>query len=227
MPIPLPKLDVHTFDDLVNDGRALLPRYTPGWTDQNVHDPGITLMELFAWLAEMDLYRLDRVPEGSIRAFLHLLGVEPKPAQVAETVLVANASQLGAPMTLPDRTQITTKDQTVTFQTTHRLYVSPAALVAVLAGPEGALSDDFDRNDLSSKSFPPFGSNPEHNHALYLGFDRTLADTPALIHLYLWTGDLDQDRRAKEVLMAEADAIEEAAARHCPPKVLVFAWSRP
>lgn len=218
MPIPLPKLDVQTFDDLVNDGRALLPRYTPGWTDHNVHDPGITLMELFAWLAEMDLYRLDRVPEGSIRAFLRLLGVEPKPAQVAETVLVANASQLGALRTLPDRTQITTKDQAVIFQTTHRLWVSPAALVAVLTGPEGALTDYTDRNDPSSKSFPPFGSNPGQNHALYLGFDRTLADTRELIHLYLWTGDLDQDRQAKEVLKAEADAIKEAAASHCPPE---------
>jgi predicted phage baseplate assembly protein len=216
MPIPLPKLDVHTFDDLVNDGRALLPRYTPGWTDHNVHDPGITLMELFAWLAEMDLYRLDRVPEGSIRAFLRLLGVEPKPAQVAEAVLVAD--QIVAGTVLADRTQITTKGQAVIFQTTHRLYVSPAALVAVLTGPEGALTEYTDRNDPSSKSFPPFGSNPEQNHALYLGFDRTLADTPELIHLYLWTGDLDQDRQAKEALKAEADAIEEAAASHCPPE---------
>jgi predicted phage baseplate assembly protein len=219
MPIPLPKLDVHTFDDLVNEGRALLPRYMPGWTDHNVHDPGITLMELFAWLAEMDLYRLDRVPEPSIRAFLRLLGIEPKPPQVAETVLVANASQLGAPMTLPDRTQITTKGQAVIFQTTHRLYVSPAALIAILTGPEGALTDYTDRNDPSSKSFPPLGSNPGQNYALYLGFDRTLANTPELIHLHMWTGDLDQDRQAKEVLKAEADAIE-AAVNRCPPERL-------
>lgn len=216
MPIPLPKLDVQTFDDLVNDGRALIPRYMPAWTDHNVHDPGITLMELFAWLAEMDLYRLDRVSEGSIRAFLRLLGIVPKPAQVAETVLVAD--QITAGTVLADRTQVTTKDQAVMFQTTHRLWVSPAALVAVLAGPEGALTDYTDRNDPSSKSFPPFGSNPEQNHALYLGFDRKLADTPELIHLYLWTGDLEQDRQAKEALKAEADAIEEAATSHCPPE---------
>lgn len=213
MPIPLPKLDVQTFDDLVNDGRALIPRYMPAWTDHNVHDPGITLMELFAWLAEMDLYRLDRVPEGSIRAFLRLLGIVPKPAQVAETVLVAD--QITAGTVLADRTQVTTKDQAVMFQTTHRLWVSPAALVAVLAGPEGALTDYTDRNGPSSKSFPPFGPHAQGNHALYLGFDQQLANVPEVIHLYLWTGDAQKDRQTRDALLAEAHSLETAA-HQCP-----------
>src|SRR5690242_7996365 len=88
MPLPLPRLDARTFDQLLEEGQVLLPRLVPAWTDYNAHDPGITLMELLAWLAEMDFYRLDRTTAASFRAFLRLVGIEPRPATVAETVLL-------------------------------------------------------------------------------------------------------------------------------------------
>ena len=56
MPLPLPRLDSRTYDELVEEGRALLPLVAPHWTDHNAHDPGLTLLELFAWLIESDLY---------------------------------------------------------------------------------------------------------------------------------------------------------------------------
>jgi hypothetical protein len=62
MPLPLPNLDTRRWADLVQEGRALVPRYAPEWTDHNAHDPGITLMELLAWLAEMNIYRLNQIP---------------------------------------------------------------------------------------------------------------------------------------------------------------------
>jgi hypothetical protein len=71
--IELPALDDRTYDDFVADARALIPTLAPGWTDHNASDPGIVLVELFAWLAEMVLYRIDRVPETSYRTFLELL----------------------------------------------------------------------------------------------------------------------------------------------------------
>ncbi|MEO8338194.1 MAG: putative baseplate assembly protein, partial [Nitrospirota bacterium] len=216
MPLPLPKLDQYTFDELVGQGQSLLPRYAPGWTDHNVHDPGITLLELFAWLAEMESYRLDRVTEASTRAFLRLVGIEPKPAQVAETVLVALPEEFGAAKQLPARTKVTTVDRSVTFQTTHPVWVSPAKLVAVLAGPPGVLTDYSVRNDPSSKRFPSFAPDPQIGHALYLGFDRPLADLPAVITLYVWSGDSERDRQARELLKAEAKAIDEEA-KKCPP----------
>jgi predicted phage baseplate assembly protein len=87
MPLPLPSLDSRTYAELVAEGKAMIPRLAPTWTDHNVHDPGITLIELFAWLAEMDIYRLDRTTDESRRAFLRLIGIEMRPAQVAETVV--------------------------------------------------------------------------------------------------------------------------------------------
>src|SRR6266545_5858458 len=41
--------------------------------NHNPSDPGITLVELFAWLTEMLIYRVNRLPEENTRAFLRLL----------------------------------------------------------------------------------------------------------------------------------------------------------
>lgn len=72
-----PRLDDRTFADLVREGESLIPRYGGAWTDRNLSDPGITLVELFAWLAETAVYQLDRVPPASLQAFLRLLGECP------------------------------------------------------------------------------------------------------------------------------------------------------
>lgn len=73
MPIPSPNLDDRTYADLLDEVRALIPSIYPEWTDHNPTDPGMTLVELFAWLTEMLIYRANRVPEASYRTFLKLL----------------------------------------------------------------------------------------------------------------------------------------------------------
>jgi hypothetical protein len=73
MPIPLPNLDDRTYEDLVEEARALIPSLYPKWTDHNPTDPGIILIELFAWLTEMVIYRLNRVPDANYKTFLQLL----------------------------------------------------------------------------------------------------------------------------------------------------------
>lgn len=73
MPIELPNLDDRTYDDLVQEALGMIPTYAPQWTNHNPSDPGITLIELFAYLTEMLLYRQNRITEGNIIMFLKLL----------------------------------------------------------------------------------------------------------------------------------------------------------
>ena len=73
MPLPLANLDTRRFDDLVAEMRALIPRYAPDWTNYNASDPGITLIELLAWVTEATLYHLNRVPEATSLEFAKLL----------------------------------------------------------------------------------------------------------------------------------------------------------
>lgn len=80
-----PNLDDRTWQDIVNEVRALIPKYAPQWTDHNPSDLGMTLVELFAWLVEGMIYRLNRVPDKNFVEFLNLLGITRGPATPART----------------------------------------------------------------------------------------------------------------------------------------------
>jgi predicted phage baseplate assembly protein len=83
MPIVPPSLDDRRFDDLVEEMIARIPAHTPEWTHPRLGDPGRTLIELFAWLADATLYRANLIPERQRLVFLKLLGQQVKPARPA------------------------------------------------------------------------------------------------------------------------------------------------
>ena len=86
MPLKLPNLDDRTYEDLVEEARALIPVYAPEWTNHNESDPGITLIELFAFLTEMLIYRANRVTDANTLAFLRLLKGQTWPPSPTETL---------------------------------------------------------------------------------------------------------------------------------------------
>jgi hypothetical protein len=90
MPIPVPNLDDRSFQDLVDELVARIPAHTPEWTNPAVGDPGRTLIELFAWLTDTLLYRVNLIPERQRLAFLRLLGVTLRPATPARTLVSIN-----------------------------------------------------------------------------------------------------------------------------------------
>ena len=87
MSLPSPNLDDRTFDQLESEARSLIPRSFPAWTDHNLSDPGVTLMELFAFLAEAAIYQINRVPERSLGRFAELVGVTPATGEPIEATL--------------------------------------------------------------------------------------------------------------------------------------------
>ncbi|MCW5317866.1 putative baseplate assembly protein [Nostoc sp. KVJ3] len=85
--LPSSNLDDRAFDDLVEECIMRIPRYCPEWTDHNLSDPGITLIELFAWLTDQMLLRFNQVPRKNYVAFLELLGIRLQPPAPARTEL--------------------------------------------------------------------------------------------------------------------------------------------
>src|ERR1700733_8733676 len=85
MPLPVPNLDDRRFQQLVDDAKRLVQQRCPGWTDHNVHDPGVTLIETFAYMMDQLLYRLNRVPDRIYVKFLDLIGVRLFPPTAART----------------------------------------------------------------------------------------------------------------------------------------------
>ena len=86
MPLSVPNLDDRTYDQLAAEARSLLPQYCPAWTDHNPSDPGITLLELFAFLMEAVIYQLNRIPERSLEHFAALArAISPGSASLARS----------------------------------------------------------------------------------------------------------------------------------------------
>lgn len=98
MPLPIPNLDDRNFDQLTAEAVALIPRNLPQWTDYNPSDPGITLIELFAFLLEAAIYQINRVPDRSLLAFASLVGVTPLAGETTTQTLL-RAQQAAAART--------------------------------------------------------------------------------------------------------------------------------
>jgi predicted phage baseplate assembly protein len=221
MPLPLPNLDTRVFNELVDEGRSIIPGAAPAWTDFNYHDPGITLIDLFAWLVEQDIYSLNRISDQAYRSFLRVVGAQPRPAQVADTILTFSFWNPGSavPASLPAGVQVSAPDGSLVFETTEGVNLSAANLIAVLSGANQALVDNSNQNLSAGKCYLPFGASPGVGNALYLGFDAPLLDQPAEVTLYLWAGGADADKAIRASLIEEWNAASKESEETCPREV--------
>ena len=80
----VPVIDDRKYQDLRDEGLRRVRVHNPEWTNFNKSDPGVTLVEVFAFLTESLLYRAAQIPERNRRKFLKLLGVSLQPATAAQ-----------------------------------------------------------------------------------------------------------------------------------------------
>lgn len=180
MSMPTPNLDDRRFQDIVDEAKRLIPRYCPQWTDHNVSDPGIALLELFAWMTEMTLYRLNQVPDVLYVKFLELMGIRLFPGASARThVTFWLAAPQPQPIRIAAGTQVGTvrtgSEQAVVFLTDEELEIRQPELSACLAGSAtGRFEDAW--NDLRN---PRQGVrcflDVQAGDAIYFGFSDSLA----------------------------------------------------
>ncbi len=176
------RIDNVTFANLVDEAIKRIPQLTKEWTNYNPSDPGITFIELFAWLAEMQMFYMDQVTERHLLKYLRLLGTQPRPALPAsvqvtffssdkDSFLVAAGQQVGAK----------TEDGTVVvFETIDDVTYVSTKLTKIFAP---ILQDDQCQttyqsinleNNSAAKYFWAFGENPpaEGQTSFYLGFSK-------------------------------------------------------
>lgn len=175
-----PNLDDRSFQDLVDEAKRLIPRYCPEWTDHNVSDPGIALIELFSWMTESMIFRLNRVPEKTHITFLDMIGTRLLPARaaVAELTFRLSAPQ-PAPIRVPQGTEVATVRtpdwESVTFRTTDTLELEPPSLISLLTSANGQrFVERRDRLVHEGVAFDAFERTPSVENALLLGFSGNL-----------------------------------------------------
>jgi predicted phage baseplate assembly protein len=178
MTIATPSLDDRRFQDLVDDAKRLVMDRCPTWTDHNVSDPGVTLIETFAFITDQLLYRLNRVPDRLYVKFLELIGIRLFPPTAARAdVTFWLTSPADAVMTIPSATRVATPrgevDEPVVFSTSTPLEIVPTtlAVVATRAHDVDAMRERTDQLNVGTE-FPAFADEPSAGDALYIGLDR-------------------------------------------------------
>jgi hypothetical protein len=108
MPLVTPNLDDRTFNQMVEESLRRVRETCPQWTDLSPNDPGVVLLELFAFLTEAMIYRLNRLPEKAYVEFLRLIGVKlmPPAASVVKLRFSLKKTQAQA-LSIPRGTRVT------------------------------------------------------------------------------------------------------------------------
>src|SRR5437588_13060215 len=142
MPLETPKLDDRRFQDIVDEAKSRIPRYCPEWTDYNVSDPGVALIELFAWMTDLLLYRVNQVPDKLYVKFLELIGVrlEPPRAARAPVTFYLSAAQ-PTDVSIAEGTEVATvrteTSEAIVFTTEAELIIRTPSLLDVFTRRAG------------------------------------------------------------------------------------------
>jgi len=186
MSLPIPDLDDRRFQDLVDEAKRMIPQLTPEWTNHNVADPGVALIELFAWMSEQVIFRLNQVPERLYVQFLDMMGIAPFPASAARVPLTFLLSGVPSePVVVPQGTEVATADGSIIFATLDELrIIQPELTGALTTTADGVVVDVLGELRYDRDSVTCFGSQPvAPGDAFNLGFDQSLAGQVVDLHL--------------------------------------------
>ena len=170
-------LDDRTFQDIVDEAKKKINLYCPEWTDHNVSDPGVTLIELFAWMTETAIYRLNQVPDKHYVKLMELLGIrlqEPLASKVPLTFWLSapQPETVHIPAGVEASTARVEGVEPAIFTTDTLFDVEVPVLTHIMTRIHG----QFTPVNLKRlrKEFRVFGDVPQEGDAIYFGFDRPL-----------------------------------------------------
>ena len=175
--IPVPNLDDRSHKEIVEEAKRLIPQYCPEWTNFNPSDPGITMIELFAWMTEMVIYRLNKVTDKNYIAFLNLMGVRLQPPQPARALLQFKLVEKAPPTWVaagtPVSTMATGREEPVIFETSDNILVTDNRIVRCYTQVSDEYADQTPFIDgRRAEGFEVFGGVTHVERALYLGDPR-------------------------------------------------------
>lgn len=141
MTIPIPVLDDRSFEELVAEAKARIPVHTPEWTNLNASDPGVTIVELFAFLTDNLLYRSNRIPEANRLKFLSMLGISLMPPSPGRgLVTISNDAGPLTPLRVDAGAEV--RAAQVPFRTQTALAVLPVTAAVYVKRPQPAMDEE-------------------------------------------------------------------------------------
>jgi predicted phage baseplate assembly protein len=174
MALPAPYLDDRRFQGLVDEAKRMVQVNCPEWTDHNVSDPGVTLIETFAFMVDQLIYRLNRVPERNFIKFLELIGVRLFPATSARVpVTFWLSAPLEGSVVIPEGAVVATErsesEEAIPFATTAALVIPPCSFARAATNVEGGEVIDTSEVLALHQGFSCFSSPPRPGDVLLVG----------------------------------------------------------
>jgi hypothetical protein len=166
MPLPSPILDDRSYQQLRDELVRRIPVYAPEWTDHNASDPGITLIELFAFLGENLLYRFNQIPEATKLAYLKLLQIPLRPAAPARAML-ALSTEASDGVLVALRTQATAGSRPFETQTEVKVWPVSALAVARVRAPEPDPTTEPEVYEFAVRAVDALRPLPEGHEPVY------------------------------------------------------------
>jgi hypothetical protein len=204
MPIPNPILDNRSYQQLRDELVRRIPVYAPEWTDHNASDPGITLIELFAFLGENLLFGFNQLPESAKLEFLRLLQIPLRPAQPAKALVITSTKTAAGVPVLKESQLAAGK---VPFHTAGEVVVWPVSCLAVARAsvPCPDPQTEPETNDFFIRALDAIGPLPAGQQAVcyqnqIVDLKSPPVDFEATVDKRLWIAVLGQDGVAAEKL---------------------------
>lgn len=194
----IPKIDDRDYAAIIKEIKARVERYVPewqpSWSDLNNSDPGVTLAQVFAWVADMLVYRLNQVPKLSYIKFLQMVGMELHPATPAtvEMFFPVKSTHTEQSVIVPKGAQVIAETAgggaPLVFEAPQALVCLRASLDAVVVY-DGAAYTNVSELHADFEAFQPFGSRAPTDSALYLGFTDSAVLTTSDLTLMVWAAE--------------------------------------
>jgi predicted phage baseplate assembly protein len=186
VPLPAPNLDDRRFQTLVDEAKRMVQRRCPEWTDHNVSDPGVTLIETFAYMTDLLLYRLNRVPDRNYVHFLEMIGVRlfpPTAARAPVTFWLSAPQELD--VLVPEGTIVSTRrvergDEPVSFTTVEDLNIVAAVLQNIVSIDHAGMDRDHTKR-IGVAPFYAFTAQPVANDTLLIGMSEAVPSCAVLL----------------------------------------------
>ena len=241
MPLIVPRIDDRDYPRILSETLARIPVHTPEWTNFNDADPGVTLLQLFAFMTDSLLYRANLIPERNRLKFLELLGIPLRPPAAATGVAaIVNQAGPAEAVTLPRELQLMAGP--VGFVTTNALDVLPVEgrvfyRAALEAGAEEEAAErmytqlygdpEEEEEDASSLDFyrtTPFDAPVNGGRIGSVSLTRDAVDRSLWLALMLREPDAAPVQNDDQALRDLRDDMREAIAGKTLTLGLVPAW---
>ncbi|MCB5909119.1 putative baseplate assembly protein [Streptomyces pinistramenti] len=188
MALPSPNLDDRRFQQFVDDAKRYIQRRAPEWTDHNVSDPGVTLVETVAHMADQIVYRLNRVPDKNHLAFLDLVGITLFPPSAARTDMTfwlsaAQEDPVHVPLGTETATVRADGEEAVVFATERELTVIPCELRHLAVQNDGQPVADRTSELAEGEDLLCFTESPRPGDCMLLGLSAAVPHCAVALRL--------------------------------------------